>query len=153
PIGGLGDTLMILGVLKQVHDRDPSRQFHLVARTKYRPFFEGHPAIASIGHPPRARFISTDYWNHPSFRRPGMRAYQVLAQIFGLLTPAEERLYIPWECPDQPLLMARIPWKDRNVLLCPGSDSPRKQMSIEKWESLAGLLEKEGLGVVQAGRA
>jgi uncharacterized protein len=153
-IGGLGDMLMILGVLKQVHDRDPSRRFHLVARMKCRPFFEGHPAIAAIGHPPPgARFISTDYWNHPSFRRPGMRAYQVLARIFGLPTPAEERLYLPWECPDQPLLMKRIPWKERNVLLCPGSDSPRKRMSTEKWESLAGLLKKDGLGVVQAGRA
>jgi ADP-heptose:LPS heptosyltransferase len=39
------------------------------------------------------------------------------------------------------------------VLICPGSDSLKKRMSIEKWELFAGLLNEEGFGVVQAGRA
>lgn len=153
PIGGLGDTLMISGVLKQVAEQDPSRKFNLVVRTKYPPLLEGHPAIAQIGHPPPgARLISTNYWHHPDYELTGNRAYQVLARIFGLATPAAERLYVPWEPQDDPLLLGRIPWQKRNVLICQSSDSPRKQMGLDKWEALVARLSRAKLGVVQAGR-
>lgn len=153
PIGGLGDTLMISGVLKQVVEKDPSRKFNLVARTKYRPMLEGHPAIAYIGHPPPgSRFISTNYWEHEDYQLPGRRAFQILARIFGLEPPVEERLYVPWELQDDLLLMGLIPWKRRNVLICQSSDSPRKQMALEKWEGLVEMLAKDRLGVFQAGK-
>jgi uncharacterized protein len=153
PIGGLGDTLMISGVLKQVMETDPSRKFNLVERTKYPPILAGHPAITHIGQPPPgARFISTNYWDHEDFQLPGHRAYQILAQIFGLVPPVPERLYVPWELEDDPFLMQIIPWKRHNVLICQNSDSPRKRMGIERWESLVGMLTKHRLGVVQAGK-
>ncbi len=153
PIGGLGDTLMISGVLKQVSDQDASRKFNLVARTKYPPFLEGHPAIAHIGHPPPgARLISTNYWHHQDYQLSGHRAYQVLARIFGLKTPVAETLYVPWEIQDDPVLLGLIPWKKRNVLICQSSDSPRKQMGMARWELLVERLNRERIGVVQAGR-
>jgi uncharacterized protein len=154
PIGGLGDTLMMSGVLKQVADRDPLRKFNLVERTKYRQFFENHPAIEQIGFPPPgARFISTNYWDHENFQLPGARAYQVLARIFGLEVPVEERLYVPWEPEDDPVLMRLIAWGKKNVLVCQSSDSPKKQLGMEKWESLVGSLKNEGIGIVQAGKS
>ncbi|MBM4275126.1 MAG: radical SAM protein [Deltaproteobacteria bacterium] len=152
PIGGLGDTLMISGVLKQVVEKDPTRRFNLVARTKYRPMLEGHPAIAHIGHPPPgAGFISTNYWDHMDYRSPGRRAFQILARIFGL-KPVEERLYVPWELEDDPAFLELFPWKSRNVLICQSSDSPRKQMGIEKWEALVEMLAGDQVGVFQAGK-
>ena len=155
PIGGLGDTLMVSGVLKQVVDRNSSRQFNLVARTKYRPLLAGHPAIAHIGHPPPgSKFVifTTNYWEHEDYRQPGKRAYQVLARIFGLTPPVEERLYVPWVFRDDQVLMGLIPWKPRNVLICQSSDSPRKQMGLERWEALVQRLTQIGVGVCQAGR-
>ena len=50
PVGGLGDTLMISGVLKRAIEAEPARKFNLVARTKYGPILKGHPSIAHIGH-------------------------------------------------------------------------------------------------------
>jgi len=152
PIGGLGDTLMISGVLKLVSEKDPSRKFNLVARTKYGPLLEGHPAIERIGHPrPGARFLSTNYWDEEDYGRPGSRAFQLLARMFGLEPPIEERLYVPGEFSVDPVLLRAIPWKRRNILFCQGSDSPRKQMPIEKWEKLAGLPAGRKIGIVQAG--
>lgn len=155
PIGGLGDTLMISGVLKQVVEQDPTRKFNLVFRTKYRPILEGHPAIAHIGHPPPGSQLviyTTNYWEHEDYRQPGKRAYQVLARIFGLTPPVAERLYVPWEFQDDPVLMKLIPWKKRNVLISQSSDSPRKQMGLERWESLVEMLAQEDIGIFQAGR-
>lgn len=153
PVGGLGDSLMISSVLKQVIDRYPARRYNLVERTKYREILEGHPAIAEVGYPPPgARFASTAYWYQQEFAQKGARAYQVLARMFGLEGPVPERLYVPWELAEDPVIVSRIPWRAGNVLLCQSSDSPRKCMAVEKWEVLTGLLRAEGLGVVQAGR-
>lgn len=153
PIGGLGDTLMISGVLKHFADRFPSQKLNLVERTKYRPLLEGHPAIDRIGHPPPgASFISTNYWDHDDYCVRKQRAYQVLAHMFGLAVPVEEQLYVPWEPSDDLQLMQTIPWQSSNVLISQSSDSPRKEMGIENWELLVELLKKRGVGVVQAGR-
>jgi uncharacterized protein len=153
PIGGLGDTLMISGVLKLAIENNPSRRFNLVERTKYRPLLEGHPAIQKIGSPPPgARFLSTNYWDSEAYRIPGGRAYQALALMFGLKQPVEERLYVPWAYEDNPLLMKSIPWKRRNILLSQSSDSPRKQMGLRRWERLVEMLADGETGVFQAGR-
>lgn len=154
PIGGLGDTLMLSGVLKQVVDRDPSRVFNLVTRTNYGQILRGHPAIACIGHPPPgAAILGTDYWAHQDYGAagPAGRAYQVLARMFGLANPVEERLYVPWELVDDQELMHSIPWKEVNVLICPASSSRRKEMHPRRWEELVELLRADGQGVVQAG--
>ena len=154
PIGGLGDTLMISGVLKLFAERYPAQKLNLVERTKYRHLLEGHPAIDRIGNPPEgASFISTNYWAHDDYRLRGERAYQVLARIFGLDPPVEERLYVPWEMADDARLMGVVPWERSNVLVCQSSNSPRKQMGTTNWEWLVERLKARGLGVVQAGRA
>ncbi|MBI5477449.1 MAG: hypothetical protein HY906_01260 [Deltaproteobacteria bacterium] len=155
PVGGLGDTLMLAGVLKQVVDRDPSRRFNLVTRTKYPHLLRGHPAIVEIGHPPPGAVLQhTDYWHDAAFGPPENRAYQILARMFGLETPAPDELYVPWPTrEDDPVLFGRIPWRTRNVLLGPTSESPRKQPTPPRWEALVRALRAAGLGVVQVGTA
>ena len=154
PVGGLGDTLMLAGVLKQVVDRDPARRFNLVTRTKYPPLLRGHPAIVGIGHPPPdAVLLHTDYWHDPAFGPPESRAYQILAHMFGLEPPVREELYVPWPLrEDDPVLHERIPWARHNVLLGATSESPRKQPTPLRWEEIVGALRATGLGVVQVGR-
>jgi ADP-heptose:LPS heptosyltransferase len=48
--------------------------------------------------------------------------------------------------------MKLIPWKQNNILVCYGSESPRKQMGAEKWEALVEMLNEKQVGVVQVGR-
>jgi uncharacterized protein len=153
PYGGLGDSLMISGVLKQVSERHPGKKFNLVDRSKYRVFLEGHPAIHDIGNPPPgARLLRTDYWNDDAFQVKHERAYQVLAQRFGLETPVEERLYVPWELREDPVLTAAIPWQRFNVLIAHSSESPRKQMPIKTWDALVSMLRRNEVLSVQSTR-
>jgi ADP-heptose:LPS heptosyltransferase len=152
PIGGLGDMLMVAGVLKEVVDRDTSRRFNLVRRSAYRSVFLKHPAIEAIGFPPpRSSILGTDYWRHRldgAERRP----YQTLARLFGLPTPIEEKLYYPGTAALDPLLERTVPWGKKNVVIAAGSDSPRKMMLPDRWEQLARQLVKDGFFVMQAGR-
>ena len=151
PCGGLGDALMLSGVLKQVFDRDSTKRFHLVDRAKYRAILEGHPAIASISNPlPGAEFIRTDYWTHQDFRIKKGRAYQVLARLFGLETPAEELLYVGWKMQEDPLLMGAIPWNRYNVLISHSSVAPRKELPLTTWERLVAMLAEQDVLAVQA---
>jgi hypothetical protein len=153
PIGGYGDILMLSGVLKQVFDNNPQRQFNLARRTKYLTFLKGHPAIAQIGYPPRnATIIGTDYWAKEPLGGNDQRAFQILARAFGLKTPVKETLYIPQGQEDDPLLFGMIPWGERNVLIAPSSDSPRKTMAPELWHRLVEMLRADGFFVLQAGR-
>lgn len=153
PVGGLGDTLMLSGVLKHVVDANPAAKFNLVIRTKYSEILKGHPAIADIGHPlPGAKFVEMNYWDQSDYCKTGTRVYQILAAMFGLKTPVEESLYVPWEMKDDPMLMSAIPWKKRNVLICPSSDSPRKQMPAQKWEALVKMFLNDGTTVAQVGK-
>jgi len=153
PVGGLGDTLMMSGVLKAAFDEEPARRFNLVERTKYRLILDGHPAIGRIGHPPPgARFMATDYWNQPGYLLPGARPYQLLASMFGLKTPIDECLYVPWPIRDEAGLSKLIPRKRFSVAISCSSDSPRKQMSVAKWERLVAVLDEQDIGVVQLGK-
>ncbi len=152
PQGGASAALMLSGVLKQVAEKYPGRRYNLVARTDCGPILEGHPAISHSGHPPReAKIVTTAWWERRDFQKPGARAYQALARIFGLETPVEESLYVPWDLEDDPVLMGIVPRKERNVLICTGSDSLRKEMAVERWESLVAMFIRDGMGVVQAG--
>ena len=153
PIGGLGDTLMLSGVLKLAHERDPSVGYHLVRRTRYQSILTGHPAVGTIGSPPPdARIVTTDYWTHEPLGEGRQRAYQVLARMFGLPTPVEERLYLPGKLPDDDPLLAMIPFGTRPVVvLAPTSESPRKMCPFPFWERLAGLVAERGAFAVQVG--
>lgn len=153
PVGGLGDTLMVSGVLKLVHDADPTRRFHLIRRTAYLSLLQGHPAIQSIGHPPKgARILGVDYWSMEPLGAGEHRAFQVLARSFGLPTPVEEVLYLPGGIEEDPVLAGFVPWRARNIIIAPASASPRKAMHPTLWHRLVDLLQADGCFVVQVGR-
>lgn len=152
PVGGMGDMLMVSGVIKQILDHDTSKSFNLVRRTAYREMFKDHPAIHKIGYPPRgSHIIGTDYWKH-GLGKNDNRPYQILARLFGLPTPAEEILYFPGVVEIDPLLEQIIPWGRKNVMIMTGSDSPRKMMSPERWQLLVAALREDGVFVIQTGR-
>lgn len=153
PVGGLGDALMLSGVLKQVIERNPERKFNLIVRTKYPALLEGHPAIVRIGHPPAGAAIArTDYWSRPGFGSPDRRAYQLMAEMFDLEPPVAEQLFVPWPLADDPLLVAQLPQEPVKVAIGPSSESPRKQLDARRWEDLVALLRRAGIGVAQFGK-
>jgi len=153
PIGGLGDTLMLSGVLKLVHDKFPEKRYNLIRRTEYTNFLREHPIIARVGFPPRgARIISTTYWQDEHYGQEGNRAFQILARMFGLETPVEEKLFLTGEPDDIFLKNNIIPWREKNVIIAPSSDSPRKVMHPMAWHHLVERLYVDGIFVMQVGR-
>jgi len=150
PIERIEDVLMVSGILKQIVEENPRQKFNLINKASYREILQGHPAISEIGQPPiGTTAICLDYWkNADSSNR---RAYQVLAALLGLKTPTKEKPFVPWEFEDDPFLMKWIPWKQCNILICPYSESPRKQVGTRKWEKLANKLIEDGFGVMQIG--
>lgn len=151
--GGLGDALMLSSVLKLVYDRHPDRRFGLVSRTGYRAILADHPAIARSGQPPAgARILGNNYWDVEPLGSGTQRAFQILARMYGLDTPVDERLYMPGAEPDVSWWDKRIPWQDgRNVLIAPTSASPRKELHPPWWERCVQLLRERGAFVAQAG--
>lgn len=153
PVGGIGDMLMLSGVLKLVVDRDPSRRFNLIRRSGYQAILGGHPAITGIGFPPDgARIHDVGYWSLEPLGPAAQRPFQILARSFGLETPVEERLFLPGDLEDDPLLVSRVPWRRQNVLIAPASDSPRKMAHPGLWHALVDRLLADGMFVAQAGR-
>jgi len=150
----MGDALMLSGVLKLVVDRFPERRFNLVRRTAYQDILAGHPAIRTVGYPPKdARIITTDYWTKERLGEGDRRPFQILARMFGLSTPVEERLYVGGARRVDGVLFKFIPWDERTVvILSPASDSPRKTPSFSKWVSLVEQLGDAGYFVIQVGR-
>lgn len=154
PVGGLGDVLMLSGVLKLIHEKNPEKKFRLVRRTKYATLLKGHPAIELIGYPPdnTKNIITTDYWKDWPMGSGKDRAFQRLAALFGLETPVAETLYVPFEIERDAFIERAVPWEGRNVLIAPFSDSPRKMMPLELWEQLVWMLKEENVFVIQGGK-
>ncbi|MHC9542059.1 MAG: glycosyltransferase family 9 protein [Vulcanimicrobiota bacterium] len=153
PIGGLGDTLMISGVLKQVSEREPDRRFALVRRTSYLSILKDHPAIDRVGFPPEnAAIMGTDYWSREELGSGEKRAYQVLARMFGLPTPADERLYLPGGFVDDEALHSLIPRAKETIIIAPFSESPRKVMHPSRWHALLDMLKGPDRLIIQVGR-
>ncbi|MBF0564220.1 MAG: glycosyltransferase family 9 protein [Nitrospirae bacterium] len=150
PLGGLGDALMLSGALKLAYDCNPDRKYNLIRRTKYLSILEGHPALDAVGFPPKnAEIIDTGYWSRKEYGTE--RAFQILASIFGLSVPVEEKLYMPGVPEDVPLF-ADIPFGKNNVIIAPASDSPRKEMAIGYWVDLVKMLRRDGCFVLQVGK-
>jgi len=153
PVGGYGDMLVVSGVLKLAFENNPTQKYKLARRTRYLTIFKEHPAIDYIGFPPKeARIIRTDYWAKEKLGSGNQRPFQILARAFGLKTPVEERLYLPGKIDIDKSLDEIIPWKKKNIVIAPASDSPRKMISPAKWESLTGKLIKKNFLVIQVGR-
>ncbi len=154
PIGGFGDMLMVSGVLKLVIEEAPWRRFNLVRRTNYLSVFNGHPAVAHVGFPPKAAKIQdVNYWSMEELGPGSQRPFQVLARAFGLKTPVEERLYFPMQGLEDPLLHDMLPWKGNNIVIAPASDSRRKVVAVASWDRLVDCLLADGCNVMQVGRA
>ncbi|MEW6670375.1 MAG: radical SAM protein [Thermodesulfobacteriota bacterium] len=150
PIPGMDDVLMVSGILQQIVEKNPSRRFKLVNKAGYRDILSGHPAIAEIGLPPRTIDpVPLDYGGNGAPSSCQERAYQVLAERLGLETPAAETLFVPFKFEDDPYLMKFIPWKARNIIICPNCETPRKQMNTLIWEKLSQKLIEAGFGVMQ----
>lgn len=154
PIGGMGDTLMLSGVLKLVVENNPSMRFNLVRRTHYSKILKGHPAIKKIGFPPKnAKIMTNDYWSKERLGKGNQRPFQILARSFGLSTPVEEKLYFPGKIDENDLLLEFIPWGGKKTaLIAPSSDSPRKTMHPMVWQNMVEELTKKDVFVVQAGK-
>jgi ADP-heptose:LPS heptosyltransferase len=153
PIGGLGDTLMLSGVLKQLVERYPGRRFRLVRRPGYMSILAGHPAISGVGFPPPGVEVhSTDYWNREPLGSGRQRPMQILGRMFGLEEPVEERFYVHEDGQDD-LLLDMIPWGAANIVIAPGSASPRKEWSHENWAALCRRLRAADFFVIQVGEA
>jgi len=153
PIGGLGDTLMLSGVLKILNDQDGDKKFNLVRRKGYTSLLKGHPAISLIGFPTEeAKIIKTDYWSMEELGAGNQRAFQVLARSFGLKTPVMETLYYPGKINSSDLLYDLIPWKSKNVIIATSSESPRKEMHPELWHRIVESLVHKNVNVMQVGK-
>lgn len=154
PVGGIGDMLMLSGVLRQVVRRDPQRRFNLVRRTRYVGVFEHHEAIAAIGHPPKgAPMMHSTYWSMETLGPGGQRPYQVLARAYGLETPIDEALYLAGAVAADDALLQLIPWQQLNVVIAPATDSPRKAVPPATWHELVARLHNDGAFVMQVGLA
>jgi ADP-heptose:LPS heptosyltransferase len=153
PVGGFGDMLMVSGVLKLAIDRNPDQKYKLARRTRYLYIFKEHPAIEHIGFPPKqAKIIRTDYWAKEKLGAGDQRPFQILARAFGLATPVEEKLYLPGESQKDDLINQIIPWKEKNIVIAPATDSPRKMMEIKKWQDLVEKLASVNTLVIQVGK-
>lgn len=153
PVGGMGDTLMVSGVLKLVHEKYPDRKFNLIRRKGYSDILKRHPAIEHIGFPPAdAEILGTDYWSKEKLGGGQQRAFQILARMFYLETPIEEKLFYPENTDKIDLLLEVIPWKGKNVLLAPSSESPRKEMHPRIWQHVIDRLTHYDMLVVHAGK-
>lgn len=153
PIGGLGDILMLSGVLKQHYDENPQEKFNLVRRTQYTQVLNEHPAIEKIGYPETDdELIGTNYWNIEKIGGGKQRAYQILARTFGLKTPISEELYLPNREHNKNILFNNIPWKKKNIILAPYSNSPRKTMHPIHWHQLVEkITNNDDILVIQTG--
>jgi len=151
PIGNQGNAIMLSGVLKMVHDLDPSKKYNMVRRSDYQNIFKNHPAIAEIGHPNKeAQIIEVDFWFDGQL--DSQNSFQALAAQFGLSTPVEEKLYIPEDQKSvNKLLMESIPWKEKNIVISTSSNSPRKLINPGMWMQLVTMLKNENFFVVQVG--
>lgn len=153
PFGGLGDTLMLSGVLKLHHDTHKEIKYNLVRRTKYLSVLKGHPAINKIGFPPEnAKIIKTDYWSHELFGK-NVHAFDILTRIFDLETNEKKPLYFPGENKIDPIFDKTIPWKKFNILFAPSSDSPRKEWPPVFWERLIARFDPDKHLFIEVGTA
>jgi ADP-heptose:LPS heptosyltransferase len=153
PLGSFGDMLMLSGVLKQCIDADPLQKYCLVRRTAYTEIFRGHPAIQRIGFPPKnEEVISTGYWFKEKVGVENQRPYQILARMFGLKTPVEEKLYFPGTPGNDNLFFNNLPFGEKPVVvIAPSSFSPRKMMKPSIWHNLVEQFKSQDMEVIQVG--
>jgi ADP-heptose:LPS heptosyltransferase len=145
---------MLSGVLKQCIDKNPGIKYNLVRRRIYQSILDGHPAIKTTGFPDRnANIITTDYWAKEKLGGGQQRAYQILARVFGLETPVEEKLFLPGTSEEDRLFYEFLPNSGKKIIvIAPSSNSPRKALESGIWHDLVHKLNVEGFFVLQVGK-
>lgn len=156
PVGGMGDMLMASSVLKIIHDKYPEKKFNVIRRSRFRSFFENHPAVNKVGHPKKdAIVVSTMFWRYIDNGKveagPGInRPFQLLAKKYGLETPVDEKYFYPNEINNEDEFDF-IPWKNKNIVIAPSSDSQKKNMTPVKWGQLVEKLTDDDTLIMQVG--
>lgn len=153
PVGGLGDVIMLSTVIKMAYDKY-GKQFNMARRTKHSEFFKYHPGIKEIGHPTKEDWlVCNDYWMREEFADVNCKALSIMKKIFAVEDNLSEDLYVAYPPEDEStrLLLEQIPWQQRNVVIAPSSDSPRKMMHPIKWHNIVNELISQRCFVVQVG--
>jgi len=152
PVGGYGDILMISGAMKLCTDFYPGIKLKLLRRTQYLQLLDGHPSLSEIGYPPAdALILTTDYWSREEYKYGNVKAYAIMAKIFGIENYIGEELFLHHLNEADLEIINTIPWKKLNILIATGSESPRKMMNPLKWHKLVEDLSKKNILVIQAG--
>jgi len=122
----------------------------LIRRPGYMSLLEGHPAVVGTGFPrPGEPILRVDYWSEPEYRE-GWRPMRILAKLLGAPGPVEERFFVADDDAPDPLV-DRVPWGKKNVVIAPGSASPRKEWAFPRWEELTARLRDRGVFALQMG--
>lgn len=154
PVGGMGDIIMLSTAIQRSFEKF-GKKFSLVRRSQYTEFFQNHPAIQEIGHPPVGSVIvCNDYWMRKDFEDVNTKALSIVLKIFGVENREDDSLFLP------PLniskateiLVDKIPWQKKNIMIVCSSESPRKIMHPIKWHIIVEKLMAQQCFVVQAGR-
>ena len=68
PVGGMGDIIMLSTAMMRSFEKY-GKKFSMARRTQYTEFFQNHPAIEEIGHPPvGSKIVCNDYWKRKEFK-------------------------------------------------------------------------------------
>lgn len=147
-IKNLEDALVTSGVLKQLFETDSSNRFNIEIPTSFKDIFYNHPAIVSIGSPPEnANTIEID--DNIESLSHSENIYNYIANIIKKDISVKSEPYSAWTYKNNFFIKDIILWKSKNILICPFSDSPKKEMNISKWEKLTKMLINDGFGVMQ----
>lgn len=155
PVGGMGDIIMLSTAMMRSFEKY-GKKFSMARRTQYTEFFQNHPAIEEIGHPPvGSKIVCNDYWMRKEFQNTNNKALAINLKIFGIKEATDDSLYLPeYETADATkILLDTIPWREKNVMIVISSESPRKMMHPFKWHIIVDKLLSQQCFVIQAGRA
>ena len=154
PVGGMGDIIMLSSAIKHSYDKY-GKKFSVARRSQYTEFFQNHPAVQEIGHPPTdCDLVCNDYWMREEFRDVNVKALSIVYKIFGVDAADDDALFLPEKPLDAPtkILLDTVPWREKNVMIVCSSESPRKIMHPMKWHIIVEKLLAQQCFVVQVGR-
>jgi len=154
PVGGLGDIIMLSTAMKRSFDIY-KKKFCIARRSQYTDFLISHPAVETIGYPPKdSLIVCNDYWMRSDFNDANKKGLEITLKIFGVNEFLTDELYLPEVYLDQRtnLLLNNVPWGSKNVAIVFSSESPRKMMHPIKWHIIVEKLISLNCFIVQLGR-
>jgi len=146
-IGNIEDALVISGILKQLFEADSFNKYNIEIPMIFKDIFYNHPAVVSIGRPPEGSKIIKI--NNREKCLNSKNIYSYYANIIGKDIVVKSEPYAAWKNENHFFVKKLIPWQHKNILICPFSESPKKEMNLFKWEILTKMLLKDGFSVMQ----